>query len=127
MMIVGFVCNYPCRMSWEKGERTGLGHLVKEIDSWDVELFQSTRLDVDASKGSSKEVENSLDVSLNQIGICRSDGVRTLLIGQTTYSGGGGVIDNLASELKNASCINFFYCIIYCCLHAQSRALQQSL
>ena len=31
MMIAGFVCNYPCRMSCDKGDRAGLGRLVKDI------------------------------------------------------------------------------------------------
>ena len=56
MRIAGFVCKYTCSMSCDKGERAELGRLVKEIYFWDVELVQSTRLDVDASKGSSKEV-----------------------------------------------------------------------
>ena len=37
MRIAGFVCNYPCRMSCEKGERSGLVCLVKEIAFWDGE------------------------------------------------------------------------------------------
>ena len=53
MRIAGFVCNYPCSMSCNKGKRTGLGRLVKEIDLWDGEQVQSIRLDADASKGRS--------------------------------------------------------------------------
>ena len=49
------------------------------------------RLDADVSKGISEEVAKSLDVSLNHIDTYHSDGGRTLLIGQTTESGGGGV------------------------------------
>ena len=37
MRIAGFVCNYPCRMSYEKGDRARLGRLVKEIAFWDGE------------------------------------------------------------------------------------------
>ena len=32
--ISGFVCNYPCSMSCDKGYRSGLGRLVKEIYLW---------------------------------------------------------------------------------------------
>ena len=35
--ISGFICNYPCSMSCDKGYRAGLGRLVKEIDLWDGE------------------------------------------------------------------------------------------
>ena len=31
MRISGFVCNYPCSMSCNKGYRAGLGRLVKDI------------------------------------------------------------------------------------------------
>ena len=51
--ISGFVCNYTCRMSCDKGEYAGLGHLVKYISFWDGKLVQSIGLDVDASKGRS--------------------------------------------------------------------------
>ena len=34
--ISGFVCNYPCSMSCDKGYRSGLGRLVKEIYLWGV-------------------------------------------------------------------------------------------
>ena len=34
MRIAGFVYNYPCSISCDKGERTGLVCLVKEIAFW---------------------------------------------------------------------------------------------
>ena len=55
---------------------------------------------MDASKGRSQEVEKSLDVSLKHIDNYRYDGEITLLIEQTTDSGGGGVIESLVDELK---------------------------
>ena len=114
-------------MSRNKGKRAGLGRLVKEISFWDGERVKSIRLDADASKGSSEELASALDVSLNHIDTYRSYGGRTLLVGQTTYYSCGGVIESLASELKNSVRISFFYRIVNCCLHAQSNSLQQSL
>ena len=35
--IVGFVCNYSCSMSLDKGERAGIGCMVKYIAFWDGE------------------------------------------------------------------------------------------
>ena len=37
MRIAGFVCNYPWCMLCDKGERAGLGRLLKEIALWDGE------------------------------------------------------------------------------------------
>ena len=37
MRIVGFVCNYSCSMSLDKGERAGIGCMVKYIAFWDGE------------------------------------------------------------------------------------------
>ena len=71
MKIAGFVCNYPCSISCDRGERSGIAHLVKEIDFWDGELVQSIRLDADSSKGSSEEVSKALDVSLKTWSIPR--------------------------------------------------------
>ena len=53
--------------------------------------MQSIRLDADAYKGRSEEVAKSLDVSLNWIDSFRYNGVRALLLGKTTDSGGGVV------------------------------------
>ena len=91
MRIAGFLCNYPCSMSCKKEERAGIGRLVKDINFRGVERLQSIRFDADASKGSSEEVEKSLDVSLNHIDTYQPGGRKTLLLGQTTESGGGGV------------------------------------
>ena len=66
-------------------------------------------------------------MSLNQIDAYQYDGERTLLLGQTTDSGGGGVTESLASEIKNVGGISFFYRIVNCCMYAQSKALQQSV
>ena len=35
--------------------------------------------------------------------------------------------ESLASELNNIGRISFFYRIVNCCMHAQSKALQQSV
>ena len=51
MSIAGFVCNYLCSMSRNKGECAGIDHLVKYITLWDGERVQSIWLYVDASKG----------------------------------------------------------------------------
>ena len=114
-------------MSCDKGERAGIGLLVKEIAFWDGEWVQSIWIDADASKGWQKEAEKGPDVSLHQIYTYRSKGGRTLIFGQTIYSSSGGVTDRLASELKSFGRISFFYRIVNFWLHAQSKALQKSV
>ena len=37
MRIAGFLYNYPCSMSYDKGERAGIGRLVKDTAFWDGE------------------------------------------------------------------------------------------
>ena len=89
MSVAGFVCNYPCRMSCDKGEHADLGCMVKYISFWCGELVQSIYLDAGASKGSSEQVTKAFSVSLNQIYTYRFDGERTLLLVKTTESDGG--------------------------------------
>ena len=89
--------------------------------------MQPIRLDADASRGSSEEVSKALDVSLNHIDTYQYDGEITLIIGQTTDSGGGGVTERLDGELKNVGRISFFYHIVNFCLYAQSEELQKSV
>ena len=71
--------------------------------------MQSICLDLDASEGRSEEVAKAFYVSLNQIDTYWYDGERTILLGQTTDSGGGGVTEILAVELKNVGKFNFFF------------------
>ena len=87
----------------------------------------SIRFDEYAPKGISEEVSNSLDLSLNLIGIYRYDGGRTLLLVQITDSGGGRVTKILAGEFKHFDCISFICSIVNYCLHSQSKALQKTV
>ena len=50
MRISGFVYNYPCSMSCNKGERAGIGSMVKDIYLGYGEQVKSIRLDTNASK-----------------------------------------------------------------------------
>ena len=67
------------------------------------------------------------DVLLNQTDTYRSDRGRELLLGQTTDSGGGGLTENFASELRNVGRISFFYCNVNHCLYTQSKTHQKSV
>ena len=75
--------------------------MVKDIALCYGERVKSMKLDVNESRGISEEVSNALDVQLIHIDTQRFEGKTTLLFGQKTDSDGGGVIENLADELKN--------------------------
>ena len=105
MRITGFVCNYPCSMSFDKWWHAGLDRLVKKIAFCDGELVKSIWIHADASKGILKEVAKALDVSLNQIVNFWSYGGRTLLIGHKIDSE-SGVTWSLASGIKNVDCVS---------------------
>ena len=66
-------------------------------------------------------------MSLIQIYTYRSDGGRQIILGQKKDSGGGGLKESLASELKNIGHMSFFYCIVNWCMQAQYKELQQSV
>ena len=55
---------------------------------------------MNSSKVIAEEVAKALDVSSNHIFTYLFDGEITLILGQTSYSGGGGVTESLADELK---------------------------
>ena len=81
------------------------------------------RIEVNSPKRRSEEVEKSLGVSLSHIYTNLLYGERTLLLGKTTDSDGGGVADILAGELNN---VVSHFCLIFivnCCLHSQSNEL----
>ena len=82
---------------------------------------------VNSSKESSEEVKKSIDVSLNHIYTYHLEGERTLIIGQTTDSDGGGVTESLSSELKNVGRICVLYSILNFCLKSQSKALNKNV
>ena len=60
--IAGFFYKYPCIMSYDKGEHTRLGWMVKYIAFWYIEQIESTWIYVNSSKGSLEEVAKALDV-----------------------------------------------------------------
>ena len=60
MRIAGFVCNYPCSMSCNKGYHDGIGSMFKDIYFWYCEIVQSVWLDADASKGCPENYQRHL-------------------------------------------------------------------
>ena len=80
------------------GNKKGIEHFVKEL-SWldDDGTVRAQTLDVDASLATTKACAQAIQASLKKVSLA---GRKIVLKGQTTDSGGGGVLDLLADELE---------------------------
>ena len=82
-------------LSCDKGNKKGVGHFVKVLSYYDETNCCTMKhvLDIDASGGSTEDCALAIKASMAKL-----KGV--LLSGATTDSGGGGVLDDLASKLQ---------------------------
>ena len=91
---------------WTWEHWNGKDYLIKELTWWDdnAKKVRTVRLQSDGSHGTSKEVAESWDVALAEIGfwLLQLDPTATLckLYGQTTDSGGGGVLYSVKGEFR---------------------------
>ena len=76
------------------GNKKGVGHFVKYLSYWDGCCVIKELLDLNASGGTSSECAEAISDSLKKV-FGGYDG-KFLLWGQTTDSGGGGVLEGLA-------------------------------
>ena len=100
---LALISNVPCTHSIVViycclGNKRGVGHFVKCI-SWldDHGKLQCHLLDLDASEGSAVDCAKAIQSSAKKL--CLNGGSLAFK-GQMTDSGGGGVLDNLARELR---------------------------
>ena len=107
-------------LSCDKGNKKGVGHFVKILSWWENSQVHKQCLDIDASEGSTEQCAVAITVSLKKIG-----GIK--LQGQTTDSGGGGVLDNLACELQRQDVCRPNYLIASCSLHNLQLAVSNPL
>jgi hypothetical protein len=101
-------------LSCDKGNKKGVGHFVKVLSWWD-EIMEKVRtfvLDIDASEGNSSSCGEAIDHSLKKLIYAIK------LLGQTTDSGGGGVLEKLAEALKKRNLCQDNYAVANCTLHA---------
>ena len=77
-----------------------MGHFVKYISFWSdrEKKIRFELLDLDASEGTTEECADAIAKSLRKVN--GGPNGCFLLHGQTTDSGGGGVIDSLAADLQ---------------------------
>ena len=108
-------------MTCDKGNKKGLGHFVKVLSWWNAleEKVDKFVLDIDVSDGSSSACADAIYHSLKKL----KSTMAVLLRGQTTDSGGGGVLEDLAKELKLRGVCHQTYFVANCTLHAIQLAL----
>ena len=120
----------PVGIAHDKGERAGIGRLIKELSWWEDESdrVSDVRVNSDGSKGKSHEVAAAIDLSMQELDAYRTDGKRTRFCVQTTDSGGGGVGQSAVDALEDLDRIdNFVTYVLICCLHGQSKCLQNAI
>ena len=82
-------------LSCDKGNKKGVGHFIKILSWYNTDTFSVKKqiVDIDASEGTTEACADAIAFSLKKLG------GNLKLQGQTTDSGGGGVLDGLASAL----------------------------
>lgn len=101
----------------DKGNKKGVGHFVKYI-AWldDDGQVQVHLLDLDASEGTAADCAAAIATSVRKLSL---NGRVIKFKGQSTDSGGGGVLDNLARELRlQGLCVEEDqYLVAACAIH----------
>ena len=86
-------------MSCDKGNKKGLSHFIKILSWWDEvqKQVKTFALDIDASEGTSKGCAEAIQHSMTKL----NDAIALLVLtGQTTDSGGGGMLESSVEEFK---------------------------
>ena len=101
----------------DKGNKKGMDHFIKYLVWWDHSLqrvvFQV--LDMDASMGSHIECGLAIAKSLKKL---EFEGTPLILQGQCTDSGGGGVLEGLAIQLRSLGVTKDEYSVLACGIHS---------
>ena len=129
--------NIPITILHDKGERAGLGRLVKEFAYWN-ESKQTVcviRGCVDGSDSTDQAVAASINLTMSNIDDYLDFNLNNQpdtehriaqLYGATTDSGGGGTTESVMNELniKYKRCNQSICYVNNCCMHALNRAFQ---
>jgi hypothetical protein len=99
-------------LSCDKGNKKGDSHFVKILSWYDPKTKHVVKqlLDIDASGGLTDDCADAIAASLKKVGNIK-------LMGQTTDSGGGGVLDGLHRSLEQQDLCRPDYLVTSCSLH----------
>ena len=117
----------PLTILHDKGERAGLGRLVKEFAYWNNsnKCVQLVRGCADGSDSTDEAVAASINITMSNIDDYL-ESTKARLHGATTDSGGGGTTDSVMNVLRNKydRCDASICYVNNCCMHALNRAFQ---
>jgi hypothetical protein len=99
-------------LSCDKGNKRGVGHFVKILSWYDTKTKSVMKqlLDIDASEGLTDDCGDAIAASMKKVG-------NIMLQGQTTDSGGGGVLDGLHRAIAERQLCRIGYLVASCSLH----------
>jgi hypothetical protein len=109
----------------DKGNRKGIAHFPKVISWWSKREHQvmTVCIDADGSGGTSQECAQAIFQSLRKL-----NGTIPFFFGQTTDSGGGGVLYSLKAQLEKLGLVNpNLYFVAPCTLHAMNLIFANSV
>ena len=101
-------------LSCDKGNKKGVGHFIKILSWYNTDTFSVKKqiVDIDASEGTMEACADAIAFSLKKLG------GNLKLQGLTTDSGGGGVLDGLASAItRRHQLCHQSYLTASCSLH----------
>jgi hypothetical protein len=105
-------------ISCDKGNKKGVGHFVKYLSYWNGQQVIKELLDLNASGGTTYDCAVAIRDSLKKVFGGDGEDSKFVLWGQTTDSGGGGVLDGLAKHLKDLQlCNDEEYLVAACGIH----------
>ena len=115
--------NIPVFLSCDKGNKKGVGHLVKYLSWFDFDnmVVKKRSLDLDGSDGTSEDCAAAIKHTLLKLGHEQQ------LSGQTTDSGGGGVLDGLAEKLNELGLCARDYKVAACSIHGLQMQLANAV
>jgi len=129
MFLGDSLLNKKIYISCDKGNKKGVGHFVKMLSWWDEKQHRvkAQLLDIDASGGTSQDCAAATQASINKLKMNDDDHTHKLS-GQSTDSGGGGVLDGLANEMKALGLTTLHnYLIANCTIHALQLQLSNAV
>jgi hypothetical protein len=107
-------------LSCDKGNKKGMDHFVKYLSWWEIDdngvgRVHKQMIDCNAVVGTHVECGLAIVNSLRKLQVATDRPV--ILMGQSTDSGGGGVLDGLARELKGHGVMHERAFIVSCGIH----------
>jgi len=115
-------------LSCDKGNKRGVSHFIKLLSWWNATGRVDVQvLDIDGSGGATTDCALAIQASINKLKV-NDDDQTHLLAGQSTDSGGGGVLEKLAEEMQGLGlCWLHNHLIANCCMHGLQLQLSNGI